>query len=134
MTIMCILVRVFCNVRKMREIIRILACTIYITNVMLTNCTLKIWKFKQLNFFRKKNKRFPIHTWVLGSINWTPRYEIKIKTARLVLWFAVVGNDPGALLIAFTPMIFSFFFNFWIDFFVDSVPRNSFITVDPRYY
>lgn len=26
------------------------------------------------------------------------------------------------------------FFSFCIDFFVDSVPRNSFTTVEPRYY
>lgn len=74
-----------------------------------------------------------------GSTNWTPRYEIKILTARFVLcdvWFVspAVAVTPPLLLIAFKPRIFSFFFNFWMDFLVDSVPRNSFITVDPRYF
>lgn len=71
-------------------------------------------------------------TWVCGSTNWTPRYEINMLTARLVfLWECFVSDAVFALAV---PNVCSFRFSFSMDLRVDSVPRSSLTIVDPRYW
>lgn len=62
------------------------------------------------------------------SMNWTPMWEIAKQTGRLPGWTSDewLGDDDETLR--------SPFLSFWIDFLVDSVPRSSFMTVDPRYF
>lgn len=55
-----------------------------------------------------------------------------MQTARFVFCSELLGKPPAIVLLI--PEMNSFFFNFSIDFLVDSVPRNSLTIVDPKYY